>query len=87
MANVSDSRPSVRYVPNPGKKEKRYYFTWRRGELQKADAELLARGGVDASKGIVVKFLPLKLEAELEALEKTAAGSETRQIKKNAFRH
>lgn len=85
VANVSDSRPSVRYVSNPGKKEKRYYFIWRRGELKKADSELLARGGVDASKGIVVKFLPLKLETELEALEKEAAGSETRQIGKTRF--
>lgn len=85
ITNLSDTKPTVRIVSNPGNKETRFCLSWRRGELKKADEELLARANEAFDKGIVIKFLSFQLEAQLEELEKAHAGSETRPVEKTRF--
>lgn len=86
VSNFRNRKPTVRYVPNPGKDEQRYYLTWRRGPLQKADIELLARAGVNAKNCIIVKFMPPALVEELQQLEMTKArGRERKEIRRTRF--
>ncbi len=82
-SGLSKPKPAARV--GPADQEQRYYLTWRQGELQQADRELLARAGIDAQKRIILKFLPPKLEAELVALERQRAGNEADQVKKTYF--
>lgn len=79
--NFSKPRPDVRYVSNPSEKEKRTYLVWRKGGLQQADHELLAKAGINAGKRIILKFLPPKLEQRLVILERARAASKGRDPK------
>ncbi len=81
--NLVKKKPDVRF--GAADKEKRYYLTWRSGDLQQADRELLARAGVEAGNRIILKFLPPAVEAQLAALEKARAGSEAKNIRKTRF--
>jgi len=82
-SNLAKAKPDLR--TGPADQEKRYYLTWRRGGLQAADRELLARAGVDTEKKIILKFLPPKVEAELARLEKVHAGSDADKVRKTVF--
>ena len=84
--NFSKPRPDVRYVNNPSEKEKRYYLTWRKGGLQQADRELLAKAGINVGKNIILKFLLPALEQRLVALERAyAAGRDPKSIRRTRF--
>jgi hypothetical protein len=83
VSKLSQAHPEVRY--GPADTEKRYYLTWRSGELQKADRELLARAGVNASGRIILKFLRPEVEADLAAKEKARAGPNAKKIQKTVF--
>ena len=83
ISNLAKRKPDVRVASAEG--EKRYYLTWRSGDLQQADRELLARAGVDAGNGIILKFLPPAVEAQLAALEKAYAGSKAAKLRKTRF--
>lgn len=85
VSNFTRRKPTVRRVPNPGKDEERYYLTWRRGPLQKADLELLARAGVDAKNCIIVKFMPQDLVQKLIQMEKNYAGRKRDEIRRTRF--
>ncbi len=65
--------------------EKRYYLTWRGGELIEADRELLARAGIDAQGRVILKFLPPEVEAQLAHLEKQHAGGEADHVRRTRF--
>jgi hypothetical protein len=65
--------------------EKRYYLTWRRGELEKVDRELLTRAGIDSQGRPVIKFLPREVEATLLQLERARAGNDAKSIRRTRF--
>ncbi len=79
------SEPDPKRRTGPAKDEKRYYLTWRSGDLQQADAELLARAGIAANGQLVLKFIPAELEARLSAMEKARAGDEANNVRATRF--
>ncbi|MEE8452303.1 MAG: hypothetical protein V3R99_10325 [Thermoguttaceae bacterium] len=81
--NLSKSRPDTR--TGPADAEKRYYLTWRGGELQEADRALLSRAGIESQGRILLKFLPPAVEANLQNLEKTLKGSDPERIRRTRF--
>ncbi len=86
VSELSRPRPKVVYVNNPSETEKRYYLTWRKGGLKKADVELLAKAGITVGRSFILKFLPPALEAKLVALERAkAAGRDPKSIRRTRF--
>ena len=81
--NLAKAKPDTRV--DTVEKEKRYYLTWRSGDLQQADRELLARAGIEADNQIILKFLPPAVESQLVALEKARAGTRVKDIRKTRF--
>ena len=73
--NLSKDRPTTR--TGPADQERRYYLTWRTGELQQADRALLQKANVEAQGRLILKFLPQELEGRLAGMEKARAGNET----------
>lgn len=82
-SHLTKSRPDTRI--GPADQEKRYYLTWRSGDLQQADRELLARAGVEAAGRIILKFLPPALEAQLYNMEKARADSLGEKARRTRF--
>jgi hypothetical protein len=83
--NLTKSKPDIRTVANPAASESRCYLTWRSGEMQQADRDLLARAGVDVGNSLVVKFLPPEVEERLVSLEKSYARADANRIKRTRF--
>ena len=81
--NLSKSQPDQR--TGAANQEKRYYLTWRRGELEQADRELLARAKVDCQNRLILKFLPLEIEKQLWSLEKARAGDGSAGVPTTVF--
>jgi hypothetical protein len=77
--NLTKSKPDKRIAATAD--EKRFYLTWRKGEMQKADKELLARAGIETGDGLALKFLPREVEAELADLEKRSADEAGKTLK------
>jgi hypothetical protein len=65
--------------------EKRFYLTWRRGELEQADRELLARAKIDTQNRLILKFLPVEIEKQLWSLEKARAGQGSTSVPTTVF--
>ena len=82
-AKLSDPKPKRR--TGSAKQEKRYYLTWRSGDLQQADIELLARAGIAAKGRLVLKFLPAELESRLLVMEKAQAGDQAANVRATRF--
>lgn len=80
---LSKAKPSQR--TGAADEEKRYYLTWRQGELQAADRELLAKAGIEAKERLILKFVPEQWEQRLAELEKAQAGAESEQVRKTRF--
>ena len=78
-------KPDTRIVSNPAVNEKRYYLTWRNGEMQQADQDLLARAGVDLGDRLILKFLPKEIELQLMGLEKAVNNLTPKDIRKTRF--
>jgi len=83
--NLSKSKPDTRTLTDPAANEGRYYLTWRNGEMQQADQELLARAGVDVGDAVIMKFLPPQVEAALAELERNRAGADSTKIRRTRF--
>jgi len=83
--NLTKPKPDSRVVSNPAANEKRYYLTWRTGEMQKADRELLARAGVDPEDHLILKFLPREVERDLMAKEKAENNATPKEIRLTRF--
>ena len=81
--NLAKRKPDTRTAA--ADQEKRYYLTWRSGELQEADRELLARAGIQSTGRIILKFLPPKLEAQLASMEKLRAGRHAEDVRRTRF--
>ncbi len=69
--NLASSSPTTRI--GPADKDKRYYLSWRSGELQQADRDLLSRSGIDPGRHLILKFLTPQRESNLVALAKKKA--------------
>jgi hypothetical protein len=82
--NLTKSKPDTRTVANPAS-EDRYYLTWRSGEMQQADRDLLARAGVDVGDALIVKFLPPQVEEQLAELERGYARTDAKRIQRTRF--
>lgn len=65
--------------------EKRYYLTWKNGELEKADRTLLSKAGIDHEGKLVLKFLSPELENMLSEMEAKHAGSKYNQVRATFF--
>jgi hypothetical protein len=72
------AKPTPDRREGPVDEENRYYLTWRRGDLEEADRELLGRAGIRAEGKAVLKFLPPETEQALASLERTKAGDDPR---------
>ena len=83
--NLTKPKPDSRVVSNPAANEKRYYLTWRTGEMQRADRELLARAGVDPEEHLILKFLPKNIELDLMNLEKAENNATPKEIRLTRF--
>ncbi len=83
--NLAHPKPDTRVVANPALNEKRYYLTWRNGEMQQADRDLLAKAGIDPGDRLILKFLPKEVELELMGLEKAFNNLTPKEIKKTRF--
>jgi hypothetical protein len=83
--NLAKSKPDVREAANPAATEHRYYLTWRNGEMQNADRELLARAGIEAGDRLILKFLPAETEAQLVDLETRYSGADPKNIQRTRF--
>lgn len=82
-SNLSSRRP--RKWTGPTDEEKRYYLTWRRGNLQQADRDLLNKAGIDPGRSLIFKFLSREVEAMLFGLEQAKAGSRAKKIRMTRF--
>jgi hypothetical protein len=83
--NLSKAKPDSKIVANPSANEKRYYLTWRTGEMQKADVELLTRAGVDPEGRLILKFLPKRIEQDLYNLERGFQNAHPKEIRVTRF--
>ena len=83
--NLNKPRPDSRVVSNPAVNENRYYLTWRNGEMQQADRELLARAGIDPGERLALKFLPREIERQLAILERNYRNATPREIARTRF--
>ena len=83
VSNLAKAKPDVR--TGTADKEKRYYLTWRQGELKQADVELLGRAGVAAEGKLILKFLPPEVESWLAEIEKARAGAEAKRVRATHF--
>jgi hypothetical protein len=85
VLNLTKPKPDTKVITNPAVNEKRYYLTWRTGEMQKADRELLARAGVDPEEHLILKFLPKEVELDLMAKERAYQGATPKEIRLTRF--
>ena len=81
--NLAATRPRTRIGPTD--QEKRYYLTWRRGNLQEADRDLLRKAGIEPGRSPIFKFLPPEVEAMLLGLEQAKAGGRVKKIRMSRF--
>jgi hypothetical protein len=82
--NLAKPKPDTRTGASPAS-ENRYYLTWRSGEMQQADRDLLARAGVDVGEGLIVTFLPPRVEERLAELESSYARTDAKRIQRTRF--
>jgi hypothetical protein len=85
VINLTKQKPDTRTVSNPALNEKRYYLTWRTGEMQQADKELLAKAGVDSGDHLILKFLPTEVERDLLTKERSFRGVDPKKMGKTRF--
>jgi hypothetical protein len=83
--NFTKSKPDKKTVLDPSATEHRYYLTWRSGDLEQADRELLQRASIDSENRPVLKFLPPETEQQLVALERDYRGASPKDIAKTRF--
>ncbi|MCA9121455.1 MAG: hypothetical protein H6822_16180 [Planctomycetaceae bacterium] len=69
--NLSKGKPDV--YSGPGDKEQRLYMTWRGGNLQKFDQNLLRKAGVNITNRLLMQFYPEEVEDQLAWIEKEHA--------------
>lgn len=83
VTDFSTEQPHTKQ--GPAADEKRYYLTWRGGEMPQADRDVLGRAQVETEGRVVLKLLPPELEAKLAKLERDYAGEKAEHIRKTRF--
>ena len=83
--HLAKRKPDTRIETDPAAHEQRFYLTWRNGEMQQADRELLTRAGVDVGDSIILKFLPHDTEGQLIIAERDYQGLTPKDIQKTRF--
>jgi hypothetical protein len=83
--HLAKPKPDTRVITEPYKNEKRYYLSWRDGELKKADRALLARAGIQVEDQVVLQFLPRETEEKLYLLEGSFRGLDRKKIGTTRF--
>jgi hypothetical protein len=78
----ASGKPTIRTGPPD---QKRYNLTWKSGELQQAEKEILIKAGVQVGNRVIYKFLTPKTESLLAYAEKAYAGPREKEIKKTQF--
>lgn len=76
--NLTKGKPDTR--SGPGDKEQRLYMTWRGGNLQKFDQQLLSKAGINISKRLLMQFYPEQVEDQLAWIEKEYADKQNKTI-------
>ncbi len=81
--NLAKSKPDTRV--GKADEEQRYYLTWRSGDLEQADRELLRKAGIQSKGRLVLKFLEREQERALEGPEKGFKDRDPGQVRKTVF--
>ena len=87
---------TVEYLANPGRpdpqrrtgpraEEKRLYWTWNRGNLDKADKALLKAAGVDVGDDLILHLWPPATSEKLAKLEREFKGRDVKEIYRTRF--
>jgi hypothetical protein len=79
------SKPKPEIYTGPADQEKRCYLTWQRGDLSHADIDLFSRAGLSPGDRVVLKILPVDVEAKLAKLEKDYAGDDASDVSRTQF--
>ncbi len=84
-ANLASPRPTSHNGTREA--EKRLFFSWRDGTLQRADRELLQRAGIDTSGKSVLQFYTKNVEDQIATqemlyLQKRYPGRDLRQVRR-----
>ena len=77
--------PNQMLYTGPADQEKRCYLTWQRGDLSHADIDLFSRAGLSPGDRVVLKILPVDVEAKLATLEKDYAGDDASDVSRTQF--
>ncbi|MDA1051305.1 MAG: hypothetical protein O3C40_12615 [Planctomycetota bacterium] len=76
--NLTKGKPDT--YSGPGDKEQRLYMTWRGGNLQRFDQNLLRKAGVNTANRLLMQFYPEKLEDELAWIEMEYATKQKKTV-------
>jgi hypothetical protein len=87
---------TMEYLANPGrpdpqrrtgqrKEENRLYWTWNRGNLDKADKSLLKGAGIDAGDDLILHLWPPATSEKLAKLEREFKGRDVKEIYRTRF--
>lgn len=87
---------TVEYLANPGRpdpqrrtgpraEEKRLYWTWSKGNLDKADKSLLKTAGIDAGDDLILHLWPPATSEKLAKLEREFKGRDVKEIYRTRF--
>lgn len=76
--NLTKGKPDT--YSGPGDKELRLYMTWRGGNLQKYDQNLLRKAGVNISKRLLMQFYPEEVEDRLAWIEMEHAQKQKKTV-------
>ena len=84
--NLSQSRPDTRQGTAD---DKRMYMTWKGGQLQQFDRQLLANAGIPTGNRLLMQFYPEEVEDQLAWIEmehaKTQGRSSAKEFLKTIF--
>lgn len=87
---------TLEYLTNPGRpdpqlrtgrrsEEKRLYWTWSQGNLDKADKSLLKAAGVDVGEDVILHLWPPATSEKLAKLEREFKGRDVKEIYRTRF--
>ncbi len=77
---ASNLSGSAKTRSGPGDKETRLYMTWRGGNLQRFDQELLTKAGVNIKGRLLMQFYPEEVEDRLAWIEMEHAQKQNKTV-------
>lgn len=83
-SGLTQAKPNARSAP--GRQEQRLYMSYRSGQLQEFDRQLLQRAGIPTLGRTLLQFYPPRVEGTLASLERRHAGNRPlKDIRKTVF--